>query len=219
MMRSRPNWRPSPRLLMTNSRRRLDRIYPPKRLRSDVWPRPHVARAAKPKREGDSEYELAGALGVEQTYSHTRVGVYLGEPGVEHPDPYFDVDGPPRSGCLRCGECMVGCRHGAKNTLVKNYLWFAERLGVRIDAERTVTDVRPLGAPDGSEGYAVTHVPSGALRRGRGERITARGVVLAAGALGTNRLLANCRHRGSLPRVSERLGHLVRTNSESIVAG
>ena len=162
--------------------------------------------------------ELAGALGVEDTYGHTRVGVYLGEPAVEHPDPYFDGEGPARTGCIRCGECMVGCRHGAKNTLVKNYLWFAERLGVRIDAERTVTDVRPLGAPDGSEGYAVTHARSGASRRGRGETITARGVVLAAGALGTNRLLAGCRHSGSLPRVSERLGHLVRTNSESIVA-
>jgi hypothetical protein len=73
---------------------------------------------------------------------------------------------------------MVGCRHGVKNTLVKNYLWFAERLGVRIDAERTVTDVRPLDAADGAEGYVVEHVHSGALRRGRGERITARGVVL-----------------------------------------
>jgi cholesterol oxidase len=162
--------------------------------------------------------ELAGALGVEQTYDRTRVGVYLGEPGVEHPDPYFDGEGPARTGCIRCGECMVGCRHGAKNTLVKNYLWFAERLGVRIDADRTVTDLRPAGAADGSEGYAVTHVRSGALRGGRGETITAGGVVLAAGALGTNRLLASCRHRGSLPRVSERLGHLVRTNSESIVA-
>jgi glycine/D-amino acid oxidase-like deaminating enzyme len=132
--------------------------------------------------------ELAGALGVEDTYGHMRVGVYREEPGVKHPDPYFDGEGPARSGCLRCGECMVGCRHGAKNTLVKNYLWFAERRGVRIVAEQTVTDVRPLGAADGAEGYAVTHVRSGALRRGRGERITARGVVLAAGALGTNRL-------------------------------
>ena len=162
--------------------------------------------------------ELAAGLGVEETYGHTRVGVYFGEPDVEHPDPYFDGEGPARTGCIRCGECMVGCRHGAKNTLVKNYLWFAERLGVRIDAERTVTDVRPLGAADGSEGYAVTHVRSGALWRGRGETSTARGVVLAAGALGTNRLLASCRHRGSLPRVSGRLGYLVRTNSESIVA-
>jgi cholesterol oxidase len=162
--------------------------------------------------------ELAAELGVEETYGHTRVGVYLGEPDVEHPDPYFGGEGPARTGCIRCGECMVGCRHGAKNTLVKNYLWFAERLGVRIDAERTVTDVRPLGGPDGSEGYTVTHVRSRALRRGRGrargETITARGVVLAAGALGTNRLLASCRHSGSLPRVSERRGHLVRTNSE-----
>src|SRR6476646_492584 len=98
---------------------------------------------------------------------------------------------------------MVGCRHGAKTTLVKHYLWFAERLGVRIDPDRAVTDVRPLGAAAGSEGYAVTHVRRGALWRRRGETITAGGVVLAAGALGTNRLLASCRHRGSLPRVSE----------------
>ena len=163
--------------------------------------------------------ELAAALGVEETYGHTRVGVYLGEPGVEHPDPYFGGDGPARTGCIRCGECMVGCRHGAKNTLVKNYLWFAERLGVRIDAERTVTDVRPLGAPDGSrDTRSSTSVTARCAAAGRGETITAGSVVLAAGALGTNRLLADCRHSGSLPRVSERLGHLVRTNSESIVA-
>src|SRR5437870_3251516 len=80
----------------------------------------------------------------------------FGEPGKEVPDPYFGGEGPPRSGCIRCGSCMVGCRHGAKNTLVKNYLWFAERLGVEVIPERYVTDVRPLGAGDGSEGYEVS---------------------------------------------------------------
>ena len=81
------------------------------------------------------------------TYAKTRVGVFLGEPGKTVTDPFFGGDGPDRTGCLRCGRCMVGCPHGAKNTLVKNYLWFAERAGVRIMPERTVVDIKPLGAP------------------------------------------------------------------------
>ena len=113
---------------------------------------------------------------------------------------------------------MVGCPHGAKNTLVKNYLWLAERRGVKIEAERTVTDVRPLGAADGSEGYAITSERSGLLP-GRGKRtIKARGVVFAAGPLGTNKLMQRCRLGGALPKISNRLGELVRTNSEMILA-
>ena len=162
--------------------------------------------------------ELGEDLGVADSYSHTRVGVYFGEQGVTVPDPFFGGEGPERTGCIRCGECMVGCRHGAKNTLVKNYLWFAERLGVRVEPERTVTDIRPLGAADGSDGYLVTSERSGAWLRKQRRTTTARGVVVAAGALGTNLLLANCKHGGSLPLISDRLGHLVRTNSESIVA-
>ncbi len=91
--------------------------------------------------------------------------MYFGEEGVTVPDPFFGGEGPERTGCIRCGECMVGCRHGAKNTLVKNYLWFAERLGVRVEPERTVTDIRPLGAADGSDGYLVTSERSGAWLR------------------------------------------------------
>ena len=93
---------------------------------------------------------------------------------------------------------MIGCRHGAKNTLVKNYLWFAEKLGVTVIPNRMVTDVRPTGAGDGSEGYAVASRRSGAwLSRKDARTLTARGVVVAAGALGSNKLLADCRHRGS----------------------
>src|SRR5437763_5945211 len=162
------------------------------------------------------EYAEQGGFG--DTYAKTRVGVFLGEAGKTVPDPFFGGDGPERTGCVRCGSCMVGCRHGAKNTLVKNYLHFAERRGVEILPERTVVDVRPLGAADGADGYTVAHERSGAwLRRDR-QTLTARGVVVAAGALGTNRLLFGCKLRGSLPNVSERLGHLVRTNSERILA-
>ena len=163
-------------------------------------------------------HELAAHFGAEDTYSHTRVGVYFGEAGVTVPDPYFGGEGPERTGCIRCGSCMVGCREGAKNTLMKNYLYFAERRGVVIRPERTVTDIRPLGVGDGSEGYAIESLPSGAWLRRDVQRLTARGVVVAAGPLGTNRLLANCKASGSLGRLSDRLGHLVRTNSESILA-
>jgi cholesterol oxidase len=164
--------------------------------------------------------EYGEEIGVGDTYSHTRVGAFFGEPGVEVPDPYFGGEGPARSGCIGCGSCMVGCRHNAKNTLRKNYLWFAEKLGVEILPERQVTDVRPIdgGAADGSDGYAVTSERSGSWLRRRRSTVTARGVVFAAGALGTNTLLQNSRHRGSLPRISPRLGDLVRTNSESINA-
>ncbi len=158
--------------------------------------------------------EYAREIGVEDTYAKTRVGVFLGERGRTVPDPYFGGDGPDRTGCLRCGRCMVGCPHGAKNTLVKNYLWLAERAGADVVPERMVVDVRPLGAPDGSEGYEVVTERPGAWLRRRRQTFTARGVVLAAGALGTNRLLAGA----SLPRLSKRVGELVRTNSEAILA-
>jgi cholesterol oxidase len=162
--------------------------------------------------------EYAESIGRGDTYAKTRVGVFLGEPGQTVPDPFFGGEGPERTGCTRCGQCMIGCRFGAKNTLVKNYLWFAEKLGVRITPERTVIDIKPLGATDGSDGYRVTHERTGAwLRRDR-QTTTAKGVVVSAGALGTNRLLFSCKLRGSLPKISDRLGYLVRTNSESILA-
>ena len=162
--------------------------------------------------------EFGREIGADRTYAKTRVGVYFGKPGETAPDPFFGGAGPARTGCIACGRCMVGCPHNAKNTLPKNYLWLAERAGAEIMPERTVVDVRPLGAADGSDGYAVTSERTGAwLRRDRRVH-TARGVVVAAGALGTNRLLARSKLSGSLPRVSDRLGELVRTNSEAILA-
>ncbi len=162
--------------------------------------------------------EYSEEIGVGETFTNTRVGVFFDQPGKEVPDPYFEGEGPDRTGCMRCGSCMVGCRHGAKNTLVKNYLWFAEKLGVSIFPKRQVTEVRPLGAADGSDGYAVTAERSGSWFHAEQRTLRARGVVVAAGALGTNQLLANCRHSGALPRLSDQIGAVVRTNSESIQA-
>jgi cholesterol oxidase len=162
--------------------------------------------------------ELGEELGVGDSYQKTPVGIYFGEPGKTVPDPFFGGEGPERTGCRLCGRCMVGCPHGSKNTLTKNYLYLAERRGARVMAERTVLDIRPLGDGSGADGYEVESVRSGAwLRKDRRVHRT-RGVVVAAGALGTNKLLARCRSKGSLARISARLGELVRTNSESILA-
>jgi cholesterol oxidase len=163
--------------------------------------------------------EFAREIGVEDTYAKTRVGVLLaGTPGETVPDPFFGGAGPDRTVCERCGRCMIGCPVGAKNTLVKNYLWLAEHAGAEVFPERMVVDVEPLGAHDGSEGYEVTTEHPGAWLRRRRRAFTARGVVFAAGPLGTNKLLASCKLHGSLPRLSDRIGELVRTNSEAILA-
>jgi cholesterol oxidase len=162
--------------------------------------------------------EIAEEDGYADTFRTSRVAVFQGEPGELVPDPYFGGEGPPRRGCVPCGSCMIGCRHNAKNILTKNYLWLAERSGARIIPERLVLDIRPLGAADGSDGYAVTSERPGAVPARSRRTHTARGVVVAAGPLGTNALLQRCRLDGSLPRVSSRLGRLVRTNSESLLA-
>jgi cholesterol oxidase len=161
--------------------------------------------------------ELGEELGVGDTYKRTPVGIFFGQPGETVGDPYFGGAGPDRTGCQLCGRCMVGCQHGAKNTLVKNYLYFAEKHGAEVMPERTVTDIRPIGSPDGSDGYEVESVRSGAWLRKQRWVQRARGVVVAAGPLGTNKLLQRCRLDGSLPQISPRLGELVRTNSESIL--
>ena len=162
---------------------------------------------------------FARKLGVEDTHGKPTVGVYFGERGQTVTDPYFGGEGPKRTGCIRCGACMVGCRFNAKNTLAKNYLWLAERRDVTIFDERMATGIRPLGAEDGSDGYAIDTGPPGAWIPGRKRRtVTARGVVVAAGALGTNALLRRCKDKDQLPRLSDRLGYLIRTNSEAILA-
>jgi cholesterol oxidase len=162
--------------------------------------------------------EVADEMGVGDTWVPTPVGVFFGPdgtktPGKTVPDPYFGGAGPARTGCIEVGECMTGCRHNAKNTLVKNYLYLAEKAGA---------DVIPMTTVTGFEQRADGLWDVGAVRTGRWVRrkrrtYTATHVVLAGGTWGTQKLLFKMRDKGKLPKLSDKLGVLTRTNSESIV--
>jgi cholesterol oxidase len=157
----------------------------------------------------DALKDYGRELGREAHFHPTEVGVFFGEPRVEVDDPYFGGKGPRRVGCEHRGHCMIGCKNGGKNSLDRNYLYLAEHQGAEIVADTTVTDIVPL---DG--GYRVIgHRTSGFLSHPVVIK-TARGVVVAAGALGTNRLLMRARERGHLPKLSPCLGKVARTNSE-----
>jgi len=165
--------------------------------------------------------DVAEEMGAGETYHRAPVGVFFGlgpdagAPGSPEgetvADPYFGGVGPSRTTCRHCGECMTGCRHGAKNTLVKNYLHLAERNGVVVHPLTTAT--RVLSRAGG--GYTVRTRRTGA--RGRGETFTADQVVFSAAALGTQKLLHTLKASGDLPRISDRLDELTRTNSESLL--
>jgi cholesterol oxidase len=166
----------------------------------------------------------AERMGVGDTFHLAPVGVFFGDgqdadgkvtakPGQEVPDPYFGGAGPSRRACAECGECMTGCRHGAKNTLNENYLHLAEKAGAVVHPMTTVVSV----TEDSRGGYAVATLPTDNRRRNRGRTFRARRVVLAAGTYGTQTLLHRMKAGGQLPHLSDRLGELTRTNSEALV--
>ncbi|MFP3988457.1 GMC family oxidoreductase [Streptomyces sp. E11-3] len=166
----------------------------------------------------------AREMGVGDTFHMAPVGVFFGDgedatgdakakPGAEVPDPYFGGVGPSRKACTECGECMTGCRHGAKNTLNENYLYLAQRAGATVHPMTSVVAV----TEDSRGGFAVATLPTDNKRKGRGRTYKARRVVIAAGTYGTQTLLHRMKDTGLLPRLSARLGDLTRTNSEGLV--
>ncbi|MGW4731973.1 GMC family oxidoreductase N-terminal domain-containing protein [Streptomyces shenzhenensis] len=167
---------------------------------------------------------VAQRMGVGDTFQLAPVGVFFGDgedadgtakarPGEQVADPYFGGTGPARRACTECGECMTGCRHGAKNTLNENYLHLAERAGAVVHPMTTVVSV----TDDSRGGYAVAILPTDGRRKGAGRTFTAHRVVLAAGTYGTQTLLHRMRAHGQLPYLSDQLGELTRTNSEALV--
>ena len=185
-----------------------------------------VARNPKLWKADDLLKQMAEERGMGHTFRATDVGAYFGESGVTVSDPFFGGAGPDRAGCQHCGGCMVGCRHNAKNTLPKNYLYFAEKNGAEVRAEVEVVDVRPLTVDGGrstvnglpSEArYEITYQDSTKLFKQK-QTVHAKNVIFSAGVMGTMKLLLNLRDvKGSLPNLSRRLGHMVRTNSEALL--
>ncbi len=155
--------------------------------------------------------KYAQKIGREHTFRPVDVGVYFGTPGKTEPDPYFDGKGPKRTGCILCGGCMVGCRHNSKNTLMKNYLFLAENLGVTILPEHETVDIR-----QNSAGYNVQIRKTTGMINHR-KTLHCSKLIISGGVMGTVKLLFKCRENGSLPKISNQLGNFVRTNSEAII--
>ena len=206
------NWREVLRPHYETAKRMLGVARNPK-----LWTADHVLK------------QMADEIGMDHTFRATDVGAYFGEAGVTVADPYFNGEGPARAGCNHCGGCMVGCRYNAKNTLPKNYLHFAEKNGAVVKPEVEVVDVRPLTTDEGPSmvkgrwsvvaepRYEVTYQSSTSPFK-RKQTVYARNVIFSAGVMGTMKLLLNLRDvTKSLPRLSGRLGQMVRTNSEALL--
>lgn len=164
-------------------------------------------------------YEIAEEMGKEDTFKPTPVGIFFGEPGVTVPDPFFDGEGPDRRGCIHCGGCMVGCQHNAKNTLDKNYLFFAEKWGAEVRAEANVLNIQPLYGeqPDGAR-YEILYENVTGWGYKRQTAVRTKHVVVSAGVLGSLNLLLKCKNEiGSLTLLSDQLGQNVRSNSEALM--
>jgi len=157
--------------------------------------------------------EVAEERGTPEAFEKPHVAVFMGEPGRTVDDPYFGGEGPARTGCIRCGACMTGCRFGAKNSLDKNYLFFARKGGTRVVPDTEITDV----VPREGGGYVLTALQGRSFFFRQRVTFEAKNVVFSGGALGTNSLLLRLKEQGSLPRLSSQVGHRVRTNSESLI--
>jgi len=174
-----------------------------------------VARNPKLWKADEVLKQIADERGMGHTFRATDVGAFFGEDGVTVADPFFDGEGPERAGCRHCGGCMVGCRYNAKNTLPKNYLYFAEKNGAEIIPESEVTDVRP--STWGNSRYEIAFQSSTSLFK-RKQKVYAKNVLFCAGVMGTMKLLLKLRDvKRSLPNLSPRLGDRVRTNSEALL--
>lgn len=175
-----------------------------------------IARNPRSTVADDIMHEMAKEMKRGHTFNYLDVGVFFGEPEKTVPDPYFGGKGPERAGCNFCGGCLIGCRYNAKNTLDKNYLYFAEKNGAKIIPEAKVYKILPIG--DGGKGYEVYFEKPSAWFAKKKRRLRARAIVISAGVLGTLELLLRCKHvYKTLPKISDKLGFEVRTNSETIL--
>ena len=160
--------------------------------------------------------KLAVQEGRGNHFEPADVSVFFGEADKTFPDPYFNGEGPERTGCNICGACMTGCRYNAKNSLDKNYLHLALNKGLKIIAENEVIGVKPIGKSDGSDGYSITFQHSTSLLNRRKTTVHSKAVIFSGGVLGTVKLLLQLK-KTTLPNLSDRVGDDVRTNNESLI--
>lgn len=173
---------------------------------------------------------VAEEMGVGDTFRMAPVGVFFGEkvglegkPRETVSDPYFGGAGPDRTACHECGECMTGCRHNAKNTLLKNYLYLAERAGTEVHDLSTVISIKKNGETWEVETTPTDNAATNLFKRLRGKKnagnktFTADYVIMAAGTWGTQTLLHRQKDNGNLPNLPDSLGKMTRTNSEALL--
>jgi cholesterol oxidase len=160
--------------------------------------------------------QVAVDMGRGESFNKAPVGVYYGSPGVEAEDPYFGGVGPRRTGCIGCGNCMIGCGNNAKNKLNVNYLYLAERLGAEVHPLHEVHQLTPL---EGGGFEVHARHPGWAQRAAHlhHHRYTAGQVIVAAHAYGSAKLLHHMQHQGHLTGMSDQLGQRARTNSEQLL--
>ncbi len=156
--------------------------------------------------------EVSKDMNAHETFDRVHVGVNFGD-NLKETDPYFGGIGPLRNICTECGGCMVGCRENAKNTLDKNYLWFAERLGLEILPE---TKAEKISYLDGIYQIQTRLITSFLPKR---RTFRSKGIIIAAGTLGTLELLLAQKYKyHTLPLLSDKLGNELRTNAETLCA-
>jgi len=131
------------------------------------------------------------------------------EPDIKKSRTFTNKHSAEQGYCAQLGECDIGCRAGAKNTLDKNYLFLAQKKGAQIRPLHLVTNIEPIPG-----GYRVHHDE---LRDGGriSGTTTAAIVVVAAGSLGSTELLLRCRDvTGTLPQISRFLGRNWSSNGD-----
>ena len=207
------------------------------RIRSDWYDTllPYYKLAQRMLGTAQSEYEnsadhalrdVAKDFSQEHTYKKVSTGVLFADTdtvqGQTVADPYFNGDGPERANCNFCARCVRGCPNNSKNTLMKNYLFFAERNGVEIRPEAEVVRIAPIlngnEGKDGSLGYEIA-VKQTIDGKKHVYTLKTRGVVVSAGVMGTVPLLLKMRDQEKcLPNISHWLGQQIRTNSETLTS-
>ncbi|MGD0455950.1 MAG: GMC oxidoreductase, partial [Solirubrobacteraceae bacterium] len=124
----------------------------------------------------------------------------------EHP-----FSGAPQEVCQNLGRCDIGCPVHAKNTVDITYIARAEKLGAEVQPLHEVQRLTPPTADGESWSVDFRKLPDG----GKG-RVQAPIVVLAAGCLGSSRLLLKNRRR--LPQLSAALGSCFSGNGDALGA-